>query len=105
MSLLAITPSGTIIVQLHEEEDVMDLLRKIGPVQVRRASHIEFDNDAQAWFIDMVEDSKLNIHPFRAGPFAHRRDALRWESVYLNARLEGRPDQEACVLAGKEEGS
>lgn len=100
MSILSIDLTGTI--RCSHTDDVADVLRDMGILDVQRASNIEFDNAAQGWLVQMTINSALGIASFSVGPFQRREEALRWETVYLSARLLGKSDAEACKLASKE---
>lgn len=100
MAMISIDSTGTIRSQYVDS--IADILRNLGPIRVERASRVEFCNEAQAWFVDMLENLNLGISPFRVGPFRERKDALRWEINYIQSRLLGLSDTEACKLASKE---
>ena len=100
MTIISIDSAGT--VRSQYTDSLAALLRDIGPIHVERASHVEFCNEHQAWFVDMLENPDLSIGSFRVGPFSRRKDALWWEIDYIQSRLLGLSDAEACKLAGKE---
>ena len=52
----------------------------IGCLNVRRASHIKFDNVVQKWTVVLVDGTNL-------GYFKTRKDALTAEVGYLNRRI------------------
>lgn len=51
----------------------------LGRPTIRRGSHVEFDNEAQAWFADM---SPLGVDT-RLGPYETREGALAEEHAWL----------------------
>ena len=100
MTLLRLEQDGTI--QTQYADNIGDILRGMGPLNVHRASKVEFDNALQGWLVEMLENTDLGISPFRVGPFQQRTDALRWEVDYIQSRLSGLSDAEACKQAAKE---
>lgn len=102
MGIVVIEPNGTI--RAMYDDALVDVL-SFGSLSIQRASHVEFCNESQAWFVDMQADDSLRIETFRVGPFAKHAEALAWEVVYLEYRLAGQSDVEACQLAGKEKRS
>lgn len=101
MPILSIDSIG--VVRCQYGDDLAGALREIGVLDVQRASNVEFDNAAQGWLVFMTENKSLDIQAFNVGPFQKREDALRWETRYLEARLSGRTDSEACKIASKED--
>lgn len=97
---LRILPDGTLL-GVHAD-DLQDVLQEDGKIQIDRASHVEFSNKDQAWFVEMQKNEQLDIFAFVAGPFRNRTEALAWESSYLEHRIAGLSDMEACRLTGKE---
>jgi hypothetical protein len=101
MSSISIDLTG--IVRSLYDDDVAGVLQEMGVLDVQRASNVEFDNLAQGWLIFMVKNEALGIDEFAVGPFQKREDALQWETQYLDARLCGLSDSEACKIASKKE--
>lgn len=91
---LRILPDG-MIVAVHSD-DLQAVLQQDENVQIDRASHVEFRNEVQAWFVEMLKNEHLDIFAFVAGPFPSRAVALAWESAYLEHRIAGLSDMEAC---------
>ena len=98
MAIVVIAADGTLRA-MYDDELTESL--SMGTLRIRRASHVEFDNAVQAWFVDMRADALEGIEAFRVGPFPKRCEALAWEVAYLEARLAGKPDSDACRLASK----
>ena len=86
------------VTALHDD-DLAGALRGLGPLDVRRASTVEFDNDLQGWMIEFAEPA--DVAGVRVGPFPRRAEALGYERVYLEARLAGRGDAAASREAGR----
>jgi hypothetical protein len=60
--------------------DAIDL-RKLGRLEVERASNVEFNDKAQSWEVSLPDGTLLQ------GGFARRDEALAWEREYFEARL------------------
>ena len=58
-------------------------LRTLGHVRAERGSHVEWDDDAQAWYATLVASRE------RLGPFLQRSDAVTIERAVMAARLSG----------------
>ena len=71
--LLRIDPHGLITCLYDEALD----LAVLGPVSIRRASHVEPDQ-AGRWWADLAP-----VHGPRLGPFALRSQALAAERLWL----------------------
>jgi hypothetical protein len=56
-------------------------LEGFGALRVTRASNVEFDDDAQAWFVALPSGEKI------AAGFARRADALAWEVSWANDQI------------------
>lgn len=56
-------------------------LRDVGSLHVRRASHVEFDNDRQRWLVTLPNGKEI-------GEFATRGEAIRFEVEYLNHKID-----------------
>ncbi len=57
------------------QDDALDL-RQFGKVKIKRASHVEFSNARQAWFVKSAVSKKvLHWAPPRA-------EALAWEKAF-----------------------
>jgi hypothetical protein len=86
---LRITPDGTICGLWSDAVD----WRAIGVVSVRRASHVEFCEDRQMWYVQSAQPNgrlrrmlqALFRHPF--GEILHwaktRQEALDWEQKHF----------------------
>lgn len=59
------------------QSDKIDL-SEFGKVKVTRASHVEFDNGSQKWFIACAATGEL-----LADGFTSRGDAIKWEKAYF----------------------
>lgn len=79
MASVLITKEGG-IKMLHD--DVAEL-ESFGKVDVTRASHVEFDNDTQKWFVQSAKT--LEVLKF----FDSRTEALDWERSYYSPKGEG----------------
>jgi len=77
---LQITKSGG-IQMLHDD---LVHLEEFGEVQVTRASHVEFNNDTQRWY---VQSAKSMI--ILKADFETREQALAWEKQYYSPDEEG----------------
>lgn len=64
------------------QDDAIDL-RKLGKVIVTRASHVEFDNEAQTWY---VQSAKTGKYLYRART---RARALAWEKRFYSPSGKG----------------
>lgn len=76
---LLISPAGHVYCLYGEELD----LRVLGPLQLRRASHVEPDAQGQ-WYADLAP-----VGGPRLGPFARRSEALAAEVQWLEDRWLG----------------
>ena len=74
-------PDGT-VVGLYT--DAIDL-RQLGPLRVRRASWVEWDEAAQGWI------ARLLTSPERLGPFPTRAEAVAAERAALVRQLAALP--------------
>lgn len=79
MISLQITADGC--VQMLQD-DAVDL-RELGEVQITRASHVEFDNERQAWY---VQSAKTLTYLHYA---LTRAAALAWEKDYYSPTGKG----------------
>ena len=70
---LFIDPSGTVHTIYDETID----LNVLGHLQIRRASHVEPDEQGQ-WFADLAP-----VHGPKLGPFRQRSEALDAELIWL----------------------
>lgn len=63
---------------LHDDALELEVL---GPREIRRASHVEFDEATQRWTVEDAETGEI--------PYSHvsRARCLAWERAYFNARL------------------
>jgi hypothetical protein len=74
---IKVTPDGTVRC-LHT--DAIDL-RRLGRLEVTRASNVEFDNRTQHWTVSLPDGTVL------CDDFIRRDDALAWERDYFEQRL------------------
>lgn len=72
---ILITPDGTLRCLYDETLD----LTQLGPLHIRRASHVEPDDQGQ-WWADLAP-----VDGPRLGPFIHRSAALDAEREWLEA--------------------
>lgn len=77
MCVLHIDSFGTITCPYTEQIP----LTAFGALHVERASHIEWDDQAQAWTITLIKGSRL------PDTFASRQDALDYEVTYVEEHL------------------
>lgn len=94
---VVIEPDGT-VTGLYSDA-LAGALRGIGPLDVRRASSLEFDNGLQGWVVEFAEPA--DVAGVRVGPFRLREEAARYERAYLDVRLVGGTDAEAMVVASR----
>ena len=79
MIALQITPQGGVRML---QDDAVDL-RQFGPIKVKRASHVEFDNYVQMWRVKSAKTLRLLKYcPTRA-------EALAWEKAYYSPSGKG----------------
>jgi len=71
---ILITKNGG-IQMLHD--DIAEL-ETLGKVETTRASHVEYDNNKQKWYVQSAKT--LNI----LGYFNNRAEALEWEKKYYS---------------------
>ena len=57
-------------------------LRKLGKLEVTRASNVEFDSTNGTWSVRLVETGKII-----GSGFIKRKDAINYEIDYLNSTL------------------
>lgn len=74
---ILIEPDGTVRCLYTEEID----LRALGPLQVRRATSVEWDEDAQEWVATLVSTGEVLAH------CRTRKDALEAEVRILTERI------------------
>lgn len=77
-----------IVIQIDMNKGVMKTLwtdelplEEFGVLRVTRASNVEFDDSAQAWFVATPDGVKI------AEGFIRRSDALAWEHEWANQSL------------------
>jgi len=63
-----------------------DRLRVLGPMRVERASDVEWDDDAQAWFA-RIRAGVAQCTGTMLGPFTTREEALAAEVAFIQARM------------------
>lgn len=96
---LVIRADGT-VVAVHDDA-LADALCRLGRLEVRRASTVEFDNEVQGWMVEVTAYRNSDGQPIIVGPFGDRAWALAWERAYLEARLAGADDASACRVAAQ----
>jgi hypothetical protein len=74
---ITITPDGDVQCLAPDDLD----LRDVGQLYVRRASHVEFDNERAVWYVQLPNGIEL-------GTFATRAEALAHEITHLNAKID-----------------
>jgi len=77
---LQITKSGGI--QMLHDDSVH--LEEFGQVKVERASHVEFDNVTQKWYVQSAKTLKM-----LKADFETRVEALAWEKQYYSPDSQG----------------
>lgn len=65
------------------QDDAVDL-REFGAVEMTRASHVEFDNQKQAWYVQSAKTLIILKDDFKT-----RADALTWEKNYYSPEGQG----------------
>jgi len=86
---LELTANGCIRMLWDDAVDVGAL----GPVEVTRASHVEFNNATKCWEVKSAKTLKVLRDNFKS-----RKDALAWEKVYYSPGQAGWRE-----LTGREE--
>ena len=76
--LLDILPTGEVVCLYTE----LIPLHALGPLQVTRASTVEFDEAAQGWQVTLRDGSRL------PGTFCSRAEALTAEVAHLHAHWD-----------------
>jgi hypothetical protein len=76
---ILVTKTGG-VEMLHD--DVAEL-ESLGKISTTRASHVEYDNDKQKWFVQSAFTLKV------LGYFVTRSEALDWEKEYYSPSGEG----------------
>lgn len=79
MIALEITSEGSI--QMLHSDDVD--LREFGPIEVTRASHVEFSNEHGEWLVTSAKTGLI------LNAFDTRKEALEWESKYYSPSGKG----------------
>lgn len=80
MITLQVTPEGG-IQMLHD--DAVDLT-ELGEIEMSRASHVEFDNQKQGWFVQSAKTLKILAEGFKT-----RAEALTWEKKFYSPDGDG----------------
>lgn len=75
MISLRITPQGG-VQMLHD--DALDLT-ELGSIEMIRASHVEFNNENQYWFVQSARSLKILATGFKT-----RAEALAWEKSFYS---------------------
>lgn len=65
------------------QDDAVDL-RPFGHVEVSRASHVEFSNEKQAWYVESARTGKILKDDFNS-----RAEAIAWEKEYYSPTGDG----------------
>lgn len=65
------------------QDDQVDL-REFGSIEVTRASHVEFDNAKQTWFVQSAKTLEVLRDDFKT-----RDEALTWEKQYYSPGGQG----------------
>jgi hypothetical protein len=97
---LVVSPSGRVRCRYAEAID----LNELGKLVIRRASHVEPDQDGR-WWADLAP-----VGGPRLGPFGFRSEALRAEAGWIDNNLfepgpsSQHPDSFAVEQAGPEQG-
>jgi hypothetical protein len=68
------------------DDSVAEVMQEVGTLEVKRASHVEFDNSDGFWWADMSP-----VGGPRMGPFNLRHTALEVERVWLEENGIPRP--------------
>ncbi len=68
------------------QDDAVDL-SAFGPVEIARASHVEFDNERQDWFVQSAKTLEI-----LARGFATRGAAIDWEKDHYAPGGAGWPE-------------
>lgn len=68
------------IEMLHDD---LAEIETFGHVTTKRASHVEFDNDRQKWYVQSARTEKM------LGYFDTRQQALEWEKNYYSPDGQG----------------
>lgn len=76
---IIITKDGGIKMLHHDVAD----LESFGKVNIKRASHVEYDNEKQKWFVQSAKTLKI-LHYAES-----REQALAWERDYYSPQGEG----------------
>ena len=79
---ILITKTGG-VQMLHDDTAELETL---GKVDVSRASHVEFCNDRQQWYVQSAKTKKY------LGYFDTRTEALTWERDFYSPSGEGWPE-------------
>ena len=85
---ILVTKSGG-IQMLHDD---IAALETLGKVDVSRASHVEYDNGRQEWYVQSAKTLQI------LGFFTTREKALAWERDYYSPEGSG-----WCELTGGKE--
>ena len=65
------------------QDDTLDLC-ELGCVETKRASHVEFSNEKQCWFVQSAKTKEILKDGFK-----NRGDAIAWEKRYYSPDGEG----------------
>lgn len=78
MKILVTKEGG--VQMLHDDVAALETL---GKVEISRASHVEFDNEKQKWFVQSAKTMKV------LGFFDSRELALAWERDFYSPGGDG----------------
>lgn len=68
------------------QDDAVDL-REFGPVKVFRASHVEFSEEKQTWFVQSAKTGEVLRDDFQT-----RAEAIEWEKQHYAPGGQGWPE-------------
>lgn len=82
--LIRVDPNG-VAYSLHADDHP---LLKLGPVQVERASNVQFREDDQKWYVHVVLFPKKQEELVLAKSFINRKDAIKHEIHFLEGLMQ-----------------
>ena len=77
---LQITKQGGVLMLQDDQVD----LREFGQIEVTRASHVEFNNETQCWYVQSAKSLEILRSDFKT-----REEALSWEKLYYSPDGQG----------------
>jgi hypothetical protein len=81
---LFVDPDGT--VRYLHDDDTTQALKDLGSVRIKRASHVEWDDEAGKWWVDLGPTCRGE----HAEGFVTREDALLFEQAWINSYMAGK---------------